>query len=173
MLLRRNKELGGTLPELMISVLLLGAFFASIYEVNAVCLRYIGASKENVAAIQGVQDRLETLRNLTYTNLVDKDFLKNSVLATTANSSEFMKNVTETVTVRAYDTDSNPGGPTGTGIVVQKTPGNLAQFVGTPDPNVPAAATVLVEVQYDWRMTFGQRARTERTASIVTNGVKK
>jgi Tfp pilus assembly protein PilV len=173
MLLRRTHDSGATLPELMISVLLLGAFFASIYEVNAVCLRYIGASKENVAAIQGVQDRLETLRNLTYTNLVDKNFLKNNVLASTANSSDFMKNVTETITVKAYDTDNNPGGPTGSGIVVQKVPGGAADFVGTPDPNVASAATVLVEVQYDWRMTFGQRARTERTASIVTNGVKK
>ncbi|HEV3408731.1 MAG TPA: hypothetical protein VG095_00425 [Chthoniobacterales bacterium] len=173
MLARRAHIAGTSLPELMISVLLLGAFFASIFEVNAVCLRYISASKENVAAIQGVQDRLETLRNLTYTNLVDKDFLKNTMLASAANSSEFGKKMTETITVTAYDTDSNPGGPTGSGIVVRKAPGAAAQFVGTPDPNVASAQTVLVEVQYDWQMTFGQRARTERTASIVSNGVKK
>lgn len=170
---RRHAESAVTLPELLISALLLGTFFASIFEVNAVCLRFIGASKENIGAIQGVQDRLETLRNLTYTNLVDQNFLKNTIMAAPANSSDFVKNVTETITITAYDTDSNPGGATGSGIIIKKTPNAPADFVGTPDPNVANAATVLVDVQYDWNMTFGGRGRTERTSSIVTNGVKK
>lgn len=167
------KEAGTTLPEMMISALLIGVFFASIFEVNAVCLRYINASKETVAAIQGVQDRLETLKNLTYTNLVDKDFLKNSVLASPPNNSDFEKNVTETITVKTFDTDSSPGGATGTGIVLRKTPNSAAAFIGTPDPAVVNAATVFVEVQHEWNMTMGGRSRVERTSSIVTNGVKK
>ena len=44
-------------------------FFAAIFEVNAICLRYIDASKEAVAAVHGVQDRMEGLRNLAFTDL--------------------------------------------------------------------------------------------------------
>ncbi len=49
-----------TLVEVMVAAILVTIFFASIFELNAVCLRYIGASKESLAAVQSVQDRSET-----------------------------------------------------------------------------------------------------------------
>ena len=48
-----------TLSEVMVGLVLLAVFFASIFELNAVCLRYIDATKESVAALQSVQDRAE------------------------------------------------------------------------------------------------------------------
>ena len=60
---------GTTFSEVLIAVVLLGVFFASIFELNAICLRYIDASKESVAAVQLVQDRSEVLRNLAFRDL--------------------------------------------------------------------------------------------------------
>ena len=49
------RQSGSTMPEIMVAALLLAVFFASIFELNAVCLRYIDASKESVAALQQIQ----------------------------------------------------------------------------------------------------------------------
>ncbi len=66
-------QAGSTLAETLVAATLVGAFFVTIFEVNAICLRYIDASKECVAAVQGVQDRIEGLRNLAFSDL---DFTK-------------------------------------------------------------------------------------------------
>src|SRR5216117_2597343 len=90
-----------TFPEVLVAVLLLAIFCASVFELNAVCLRYIDASKESVAALQSVHDRCEVLRNLAFTDLTTTTYVQN-LLAAPANSSEFCKKATEVVTLRAY-----------------------------------------------------------------------
>ena len=132
-----DSEKGTTLPEVLISAILVATFFASIFEVNAVCLRLIAGSKENVAAIQGVQDRLETMRNLAFADLTTDSYLRDTLLPTPANASDFAKRVVEDVTVIAYDTDSATGGTTGTGINVRRPAGQVATptYVGSPDPD--------------------------------------
>src|SRR5712691_11237968 len=83
-----NREAGATMPEIMVAALLLAVFFASIFELNAVCLRYIDASKESVAALQLVQDRSEALRNLAFSDLTNASYVQN-LLNSPANPSEF------------------------------------------------------------------------------------
>ncbi len=157
----------------MISALLVAVFFASMFEVNAVCLRYIESSKESVAAIQGVQDRLETLRSLAYTDLTNVTALT-TLLSTPSNVSDLATRVTETVTITPYDINSIPGGPTGTPLVINRPPGATAVPVVTGSASsIANASAVLVDVQYDWVATFGGRARTERTTSVISAGVKK
>src|SRR5437660_12604829 len=92
-----------TFPEVLVAVLLLAIFCASVFELNAVCLRYIDASKESIAALQSVHDRSEVLRNLSFTDLTTKSYVQ-SLLATPANGSEFCKKATEVVTISAYPT---------------------------------------------------------------------
>src|SRR4051794_25779888 len=117
----RKTTAATTLPELMISAVIIGVFFASIFEVNAVCLRLVNGSKENIAAIQGVQDRLETLRNLAFTDLTNAVYLRDTVMASSANVSDLASRVTEEVSVVAYDTDSPSGGTVGSGIKLIRT----------------------------------------------------
>src|SRR5580765_4532209 len=104
-----------TLPEVMVAVLLLAIFCASVFELNAVCLRYIDASKESIAALQTVHDRCEVLRNLAFTDLTTKSYVQ-SLLAAPANGSDFCKKATEVVKMSAY--------PTANGVT---------QFTRTPD----------------------------------------
>ena len=80
-----KNEHGTTFSEILVAVLLVAAFFGSIFELNAVCLRYIDASKESVAALQSVHDRCEVLRNLAYTDLTTTTYVQN-LLAAPANS---------------------------------------------------------------------------------------
>ena len=151
-----------TLPEVLVAVVLLATFCASIFELNAVCLRYIDASKESVAALQSVHDRCEVLRNLAFTDLTTKSYVQ-SLLATPANSSDFCQKATEVVKISAYP-----------------TPNGVTQFTRTPDGAVANDLTatdlgtslVQVDVSTSWNM-LGGRARSESTSTIISNGTKK
>jgi hypothetical protein len=152
-----------TFVELMLAVLLVATFFASVFELNAVCLRYIDATKESVAALQSVHDRTEKLRNLAFADLISASYLQN-LLATAPNSSDFCKKATETVQIRAY--------PTANGVTaLTRNP------QGTVTLNSTAAdlgsSLVKVDVTTTWNMTLGGRARTEQTSTIISNGTKK
>src|SRR3982750_4478400 len=92
-----------TFPEVLVAVLLLAIFCASVFELNAVCLRYIDASKESISALQSVHDRCEVLRNTAFADLTTNSYVQ-SLLATPANGSEFCKKATEVVRISAYPT---------------------------------------------------------------------
>lgn len=156
-------ETGMTLVEVLIAVLLLGIFFASIFELNAVCLRYIDSSKESVAALQSVHDRCEVLRNLAFSDLTKTSYVQ-SLLATSANASDFCKKATEVVKISAYP-----------------VPNGVTQFTRTPAGTVTNDSTatdlgntlVQIDVSTSWNMTLGGHARSEQTSSIISNGSKK
>ena len=154
---------GTTLSETLVGLVLLATFFASIFELNAVCLRYIDATKESVAALQSVQDRAEMLRNLAFTDLTNTAAVQ-TMMATAPNAAPFVQKATETVKISAF--------PTANGVT---------QFTRTPSGTVTrdSVATdlgtdlVKVEVKVAWTMTLGGRLRTEQTTNILSNGSKK
>jgi prepilin-type N-terminal cleavage/methylation domain-containing protein len=155
-------EGGMTLPEVLVAILLMAIFCASVFELNAVCLRYIDSSKESVAALESVHDRAEVLRNLSFTDLTTTATVQ-SLLTSPANSSDFCNKATETVTIAAY--------PTANGTT---------QFTRTPNGTVTLNSTatglgstlVQVDVSTSWNM-LGGRARSEQTSTIISNGTKK
>jgi Tfp pilus assembly protein PilV len=154
-----------TMPEVLIAAVLLAVFFASIFELNAVCLRYIDASKESVAALQLVQDRSEVLRNLAFSDLTSTSYLQN-LLSSPANASEFTKKATEVVKISAYPAAMTNGvtqltrSPNGT-VTVDSTAGSLGSTL------------VQVDVITSWQMTLGSRPRSEQVTSLISNGTKK
>ena len=159
----RQPEDAMTLPEVLIAVLLLATFCASIFELNAVCLRYIDTSKESFAALQSVHDRCEVLRNLAFTDLTSTSYVQ-SLLASSANSSDFCKKATEVVRISAY--------PVANGVT---------QFTRSPSGTVTIDSTatdlgstlVQVDISNSWNMTLGGRARSELTSTVISNGTKK
>src|SRR5437588_5457548 len=98
-------QAGMTLPEVLVAILLMAIFCGSVFELNAVCLRYIDASKEALAALQSVHDRSEVLRNLSFSDLTTTGTVQ-SLLTSPANSSEFCKKASEVVKITAYPTAS-------------------------------------------------------------------
>jgi hypothetical protein len=154
---------GTTLSEALVGIVLLAVFFASIFELNAVCLRYIDATKESVAALQSVQDRAEMLRNLAFTDLT-KTAAVQTLMASPPNAAPFAQKGTETVKISAFP-----------------TPNGITQFTRLPSGVVTtdSVATdlgnelVKVEIKVAWTMTLGGRPRTEQTTNILSNGSKK
>ena len=151
-----------TFPDVLVAILLLAIFCGSVFELNAICLRYIDSSKEEVAALQSVHDRAEVLRNLSFTDLTNTATIQ-SLLGSAPNSSDFCNKSTETVSIAAYP-----------------TPRGTTQFTRTPDGAVTLNSTaadlgstlVQVDVSTSWSM-LGGRARSEQTTTIISNGTKK
>ena len=154
---------GTTLAETMVGLLLLATFFASIFELNAVCLRYIDATKESVAALQNVQDRAEMLRNLAFSDLTNSATVQ-SLMVSPPNAAPFAQKATETVKISAFP-----------------SPNGVTQLTRTPAGTVTTDSIAIdlgrqlvkVEVSVAWRMTLGGRSRTEQTTTIISNGSKK
>src|SRR5436190_21783574 len=99
----RGDEQGTTLVEVMVAAVPVAVFFLSIFELNAMCLRFIDASKESLAALQSVQDRSETLRNLSFSDLTTTAVVQN-MMATAANPAPFSQKATEVVKISKYPT---------------------------------------------------------------------
>ena len=154
---------GTTLVEVLVATLLLASFFASLFEANAVCLRFISASKQAVGAIEAVQARAEVFRNLAFSDLTTTSTVQN-LLATAANTSDFAKGATEVVKIAAY--------PTANGITQMTRATN-----GTVSLNSTATSLgstlVKVDISQSWTAVLGGRQRTEQTSLIISNGTKK
>jgi Tfp pilus assembly protein PilV len=160
---RKHAQLGTTLSEVLIAAILLAFFFLSIFEVNAICLRYIDASKESTAVFQLVQDRSEVLRNLAFTDLTSTSYLQN-LLGSPANASDQAKSVTEVVRISQY--------PTASGVtqITRHSNGTV-----TTDSVAGTLGTELVQVNIlaSWTTTFGGRVRSAQISNILSNGSKK
>src|SRR5690242_6276391 len=173
-------QAGSTLAETLVAATLVGAFFVTIFEVNAICLRYIDASKEIVAAVQGVQDRIEGLRNLAFSDLMSPTYMRSAQptpspsgprpvsLVFPSNSSDLAARVIEEVTISAYPS----GSPS---ITYTRTPGTaiIPTTATSPAPDFTGVTLVKVGVKYTWNATFGQRAQSEETETLISDGTKK
>ena len=151
-----------TLPEVLVAVLLLGVFCASVFELNAVCLRYIDASKESISALQSVHDRCEVLRNLSFADLTTTSTVQ-TLLGSPANSSDFCKKATEVVKISAY--------PTANGVTQLSRSSNGTVSLDSVATDL-GSSLVQIDVSTSWNM-LGGRARSEQTSTIISNGTKK
>jgi hypothetical protein len=183
-----RREAGATLIEILVAAALVACFFVTIFEVNAFCLRYIDASKECVNAVQGVQDRIEGLRNLDFNNLISPTYMTTAQPAPTgtpaaprpvslnypSNTSDFAARVTEVVTISGYPSGTPlPGGTPS--ITYTRAPGSQVTptFSPSPAPDFSSMTMVKVKVQYTWNAVLGRRQQSEETETLISAGTKK
>jgi len=151
----------------MMGAALVAVAFISIFEVNGVCLRYIKSSKNNLAVFQGVQDRLEQMRNMSFANLTDASYLQ-SLMAAPANGSEFLaRSPTEVLTLSAYPT------PDASDTQLTLSAGAASATINSTDSNLANAKLVKINVTYTWTEALGGRARSEQSETIISAGTKK
>ena len=162
-LIPKDHTSGTTLVEILVATLLLASFFASLFEANAVCLRFIAASKQSVGAIEVVQARAEVFRNLRFTDLTTTSYVQN-LLTTAANTSDFAKSATEVVKISAY--------PTANGVTQMTRATNGTVSLDSTATSL-GSTLVKVDISQSWTGVLGGRQRTEQTSLIISNGTKK
>ena len=156
---------GTTLVEILVATLLLASFFASLFEANAVCLRFIAASKQSVGAIEAVQARAEVFRNLAFSDLISASYVQNQVLNNPANTSDFAKSATEVVKISAY--------PAANGVTQITRAMDGTVNLNSTATNSPTPTLVKVDISQTWTGVLGGRQRTEQTSLIISDGTKK
>jgi Tfp pilus assembly protein PilV len=194
----RENEAGVTLPELMVSAIIMGIFFSGIFEVTGLCIRYISSSKENISAVECVHDRIEQIRGTDFTSLIDPTYMavtpaipaaspspsppQRRNLTVPSNTSPLASNAKETVTISTMSGTTattpkvtyvrQPGAKWNTSTPFSDT--NVAPSVTwTGGSSLSAATAVQVDVTYSWSSVLGQRALTESSSTIVCAGTKK
>lgn len=195
--LRLKPESGATLPELMIAAIIMGIFFAGIFEVTGMCLRFISSSKENISAVECVHDRIEQLRGTDFNSLVNPTYLavtpavpaaspspspsQRRNLTVPSNASALASNATETVTI------STMSGTTATTpkVTYVRQPGAKWSSTAFSDTNLTPTVTwtggtslstttpVRVDVTYSWNSVLGGRPLSESSSTIISPGTKK
>ena len=151
-----------TLVELMVAAVLIVTFFAGIFEVNAVCLRYVAAGKESLAAIAAANDRAETLRNLAFSDLINTAQVL-EVLEAPANASPLASRTSEVVKISAFPT------PNGVTTFSRSASGQV-----TVDSNATSLGSTLLLLEVTTSLKgIGGRPRSEVVTLIVSNGTKK
>jgi hypothetical protein len=188
-----------TLVEVVVTAVMVAIFFSGVFEVSAVCLRYIASSKENINAIECVQDRIEQLRGTDFTSLLDQTYMsvvpatpaaspspspqQRRNLTTPPNASTLAQQGTETVKISTYSS----GAATTPSVTYTRAAGAIYNAATNfSDTNVTPAVswsggasfpatttTVQVDVTYSWNARFGQRSRTETSSTILSAGTKK
>lgn len=182
----------------MVTAVVVGVFFASIFEVSAVCLRYISASKENVSAIECVQDRIEQIRGTDFSSLLDQTYMsvtpaipgaspspsppQRRNLTVPSNASVLAQNATEVVKISTF----SGGAATTPSVTYTRAPGAVISSTAFSDTNVSPSVvwsggasflstttTVLVDVTYSWTSTLGGLSRSETSSTVVSAGTKK
>jgi len=154
---------GTTLVEILVAAVLLASFFASLFEANALCLRFVAASKQSVGAIEVVQARAEVFRNLRFTDLTTTSYVQN-LLTTAANTSDFAKSATEVVKISAY--------PTANGVTQMTRATNGTVSLDSTATSL-GSTLVKVDISQTWIGVLGGRQRTEQTSLIISNGTRK
>ena len=147
----------------MVAAVLIATFFGGIFELNAVCLRYVAAGKESIAAIAAVNDRAETLRNLAFRDLTDSTLVA-TMLANPANASVYAGRATEVVKISAFPT------PNGATQFTRSASGTVTTNSVAPSLG---ATLVQIDVSTTWKAVFGGRERSEKVTTIISNGTKK
>lgn len=192
-------EAGLTLTEMLVTTVVVAIFFSAMFEVSAVCLRYISSSKENVAAIECVHDRIEQMRGTDFTNLINSNYWsavpaapaaspiptppQRRNLTVPSNASPLASQATETVTISTFANNL----ATTPKVTFVRPPGaqintsqNFADVNVTPTvswvggSSFPAATgAVQIDVSYTWSAVLGGRSRTESSSTIIAAGTKK
>jgi prepilin-type N-terminal cleavage/methylation domain-containing protein len=127
----RQKIAGFTLAEVLIAVTVCVIFAVAAYATNERLLLSLKAQRETTAASMMLQERMEKFRARAYSEITDKDFVKNNILTFNPSASPSptpafppnhgssqakyctwsegaLNNVVETVTVSGYQAAVSP-----------------------------------------------------------------
>jgi hypothetical protein len=148
-----------SLIECIFATTVVAVFFCAVYAISARCLLVLEQGREVSAAQFSLQDRLEQLRSLAWSQLTSATYLQSSVLNTATNTSVNLGSLTETVTVNAYPTAISPQND-----VVRS--GGSASIL-TSNASMSSQQIVRLDITLSWVSRSG-RQQTQSETTLVS-----
>jgi hypothetical protein len=124
----------------------------------------LNSQKQAVAASQAIEERIEQLRGVTYSQLTTPTYLQNSVFNTDTVSQAMLPSPVETFTVNAYP----PVAPTPTPIQVTRQSGS-ATLGPNPNTTLGSGSLIRADLQLQWQ-NRGGGTHTRAVSIILAKG---
>jgi hypothetical protein len=161
-MLRRFHLAAFSFLEVMAAAGLVAVFLVGAFTANSRGLSMIRSAKETAGASKILQQRMETLRAASWTEVTDAATLKD-FYATAADAGESCNQNFEKVTIAPWPSGVGPS-------VIQITRSTSGTTTVVSDnPDLVEGAAVMVTVSVSWTGA-GNRARTRETCTVIANG---
>lgn len=163
---KTSNQSGTTLIEAAVAACTSALFLASLFTLNMSAMRTMRTAREAANASQMLQQRVEAMRIANWHQVTNADWVKTNLLAANAAGSSSLKNVTETLTLVPYG--SNTAGHTqivrsgGTTQIVERNTALLTEN----------ALKVIWTVAYNGG-TQGNSTTRQTVAILAKGGVAK
>lgn len=156
-------QLGFSLIEVCFAVAMLAIFSSGIMAVHSHVLGLLTTARDNIAASQALQQRIEQMRIANWLQITNATFVANQIRTITRPSTEGLSSVVETVTISAYPprTGVTPITITRTGTAVQISSTNTA---------LVNERMVRVDMRLDWKGVPNGRPRQRATMALIAKG---
>jgi len=152
-----------TFSELCIAMVVVLLFGAAVFATNSRLLLALKTQKESTAATMVLQQRMESLRAASYSQIADKDYLKNSIFSSSTGSEEPLGSLNEQVAVGVYgDTSVTP-------IMLLRNPQHETPQILSNNDNLTNYNLLQVDLLLQWTSANG-RTRTRQLSAVFGKG---
>jgi Tfp pilus assembly protein PilE len=159
-----EKSGGFTFAELCVAIAVTALFGAAVFGTNSRLLLALKTQKESTAATMVLQQRMESLRACSFTQVATDSYLQNNIFNTPTGSEGPLAGLNEQVAVGVY------GNPSVTPIVLLRNPQNptMPQELSTNN-NLAAYNLLQVDLLLQWTSSNG-RTRTRQLSAVFGKG---
>ncbi len=112
----QQKPGGFSIVEICIAILIASIFGAAAFATNSQLLIGLRSQKETTAATLTLQQRMESFRATAFSNIADRDYVKDNILKVPTGSEAPLGKFTETLTIGVYPPDGSIN------TVIRRTP---------------------------------------------------
>lgn len=157
---RRKAAAGFSLIDNLVAVAIVTGTFTALYAMSAQCSYVLKSGRETTSAQQVLQDRIEQLRNLQWSQATDPNYLVNNVLNQASANGATLPKLSETITVNTYPTALSPA------IQVTRTAGTAT--VVSSNSLVANGVLARIDVTENWTAAHCGRARAASLSTIIS-----
>ncbi len=163
MLHPQQKPGGFSIVEICIAILIASIFGAAAFATNSQLLIGLRSQKETTAATLTLQQRMESFRATAFSNIADRDYVKDNILKVPTGSEAPLGQLTEVLTIGVYPPDGSVN------TVIRRTPSKPNGENVSENRNLGDAKLLRVDITESWVGANG-RARTRQLSSLFGIG---
>ncbi len=163
MLHPQHRSGGFSIVEICIAILIATVFGAAAFGTNSQILMGLRSQKETTAATLALQQRMESFRATAFSNIADRDYVKDNILKVPTGSEAPLAKLTEVFTIGVYPPDGSIS------TVIRRTPSKPNGENVSENKNLANARLLRVDITESWTGANG-RDRTRQITSLFGIG---